>query len=555
MALAQTAAWAISTPGQLIARAAALSTRNIRATVLVSVVLICGCFAAAATLQMQREGRYAITQAAAFEEARTRDIAALLDQSFDRYATLGTAFAKQTLPPGDFALSGQQAPALKNIAVLDSDGETRLVLRDGPARFLPLPDGALDAARQRRVLIAEPNNSVLLAFAVDDEVALVQLDTAALLPPSLLARAAIATSGGVIIAQGARWIDGEIPLPRRGDATPLSSTDGSRLASAARTQHWPAIAATTLDRGTALATWYGSLPIYLFVILGPALVGAALAAIFVREFERRVKASEAVRALRAVKPGDAKLLVKLAESERRAFEAERSKTEFVGHMSHELRTPLNAIIGFAEVIERGLYGEAGHPKYVEYAHDIGEAGRGLHQRIGDILEFANVEAGRYPLDDERFDLSEVAHACVNEHVGRAFSRRIALEVGFAEPVDVVADQRAVRRIVGNLIVNALTYTSSGGVVRIDVRDEEGSAIVTINDTGFGFSDDESAIAGTPFHRFDRPGGNDGAGLGLAVAMSLARRMGGAVRVGGVRGQGSWAELRLTAADRRAEAEA
>jgi signal transduction histidine kinase len=547
MALAQTAAWAIQTPSQLLARAAALSTRNIRATVLISVVLICGSFTAAATLQMQRDRVYAVNQASAFEAARSREIASTLDAAFDRYADLGASFARQTLPPDDLALSAAQAPALKNIATVDAGGETHLVLHQGHPRFLPLPAGALEAARQKRILIAEPS-SVLIAFPVDDDVALVELDGAALLPAALLNRTALATSNGVIFAQGASWAGPTIPLPARGETKPQSSLiNGQVLVSATRTAKWPALAATSLDRGTALEAWYGSLPLYLFVILGPALVGAGLAAIFVREFERRVKASEAVRNLRATRPGEAKLLVKLAEAERRAIEAERSKSEFVAHMSHELRTPLNAIIGFSEVIEHGLYGNAGHPKYVEYAHDIGEAGRRLHTQIGDILEFANVEAGRYPIEPQRFDLSEIAYAIVNEQVGRAFSRRIALEVGFAEPIEIIADPQAVRRIVANLLINALTYTPVGGGVRIDVRSEEGTAIVSVHDTGLGFSEDETAIAGTPFRRFDRPGGAAGSGLGLAIAMSLARRMGGAVRVGGVRGEGSWAELRLSIA--------
>ena len=154
-----------------------------------------------------------------------------------------------------------------------------------------------------------------------------------------------------------------------------------------------------------MRAWYGSLPLYLFVILGPALVGAGLAAVFVREFERRAKASEAIRTLRSTRPAEARLLVRLANAERGAVEALRSKTEFVAHMSHELRTPLNAIIGFAEVIERGFYGAVGHPKYIEYARDIGMAGRSLHSKIGDILEFANLEAGRYPLTAARYSTS------------------------------------------------------------------------------------------------------------------------------------------------------
>src|SRR6202012_1828878 len=112
--------------------------------------------------------------------------------------------------------------------------------------------------------------------------------------------------------------------------------------------------------------------------------------------------------LKSTRPVEAKLLVRLAGAERAGVEAARAKTAFIAPMTHELRTPLNAVIGFSEVIEQGLFGPPGHPKYAEYAHDIAEAGRGLHARIGDILEFANIEAGRYPLVPERVDIAALA---------------------------------------------------------------------------------------------------------------------------------------------------
>ncbi len=542
MAIAQTAAWDL--PSQWLARAAAFSSRNIRATVLVSVALICGSFAAAATLQMQRDHTQALKQAARFEAARSHELAASLDASFDRYASLGRAFVAGRTPL-DFAQTARLiAPALLNITVLRRDGSVSSALDRARIDFLPLPKGAIAAAMRRRVLIAEPR-SVLIAFPIPDGITLVQLDSAGLLPAPLFNRSALASSSGTIFANGAQWSAPFVPLPARDSRDPQSTLIGGQvLVSATRLQNWPAVAASALDTGDALAAWYASLPLYLFVILGPALVGAGLAAIFVREFERRARANEAIRSLRAVKPSDAKLLVRLAESERRAADAERSRSEFVAHMSHELRTPLNAIIGFSEVIEHGLYGAAGHPKYIEYAHDIGQAGRGLHHKIGDILEYANIEAGRYPIDSERLDLSEIAYACVNDHVGRAFSRRITLEVGFAEPIDLNADPLAVRRVLTNLLVNALSFTPEGGMVRVEVRREETTAIASVHDTGMGFSQDEAKDAGSAFRRFDRPGGATGSGLGLAIAMAVARRMGGAVRVGGVRGEGSWAELRL-----------
>jgi len=238
--------------------------------------------------------------------------------------------------------------------------------------------------------------------------------------------------------------------------------------------------------------------------------------------------------------------VRLAAAERGAVEATRAKSEFMAHMSHELRTPLNAVIGFSEVIANGMFGPAGHPKYAEYAHDIAQAGRGLHARIDDILEFANIEAGRYPLKLAPLELSELAAMIVDEHRGRAFSRRVRLEMGFAEPGLVNADAAAVRRALTHLITNALTYTKEGGVVVVDVRAEEACGRVRVADDGAGFTGAEQRKAGCAFQRFDRPGCVTGAGLGLAIAMELARRMGGAMQISSTEGKGTMMELRLPA---------
>ncbi len=107
-----------------------------------------------------------------------------------------------------------------------------------------------------------------------------------------------------------------------------------------------------------------------------------------------------------------------------------------------------------------------------------------------------------------------------------------------------ADPRALRRILSNLLTNALTYTAEGGIVRADVRFEEGAGVLTLSDSGAGFSPREAQRLGKPFERFDRAGTVTGAGLGLAIAMELARRMGGAMRLAGESGHGATMELRL-----------
>jgi signal transduction histidine kinase len=495
-----------------LARIAALPTRNIRATVLLCVLGIAGSFAAAGALQMRHDELEATRQASYFETKRAGEIAAVAAASLSRFKQFGEAFADGRLPA---AAIGAQ-PGLRAIAVADSSG---LVLAQA-GESLDMASAA-ELARSGPVVLGMGERT-LLAFADQGKLIAVAFDGAALAPGALLDGAnLIGTRGSHLVGRGF-----------------------AGQAVRARVDGWPIEARVAIDDAGALAAWYGSLPLYLFVILGPALVGAGLAAVFVREFERRVKASEAVRALRAAKPGEAQLLIRLANAERAAAEAQRSKGEFIAHMSHELRTPLNAIIGFAEVIERGFYGPAGHPKYVEYARDIGMAGRGLHDKIGDILEFANLEAGRYPLRPSVFDAAELVGACVGEQAGRAFSRRIALEMSPAAPSPVRADALATRRIVTNLLANALLYTQEGGRVRVILSEEEGAVAIAVIDNGNGFHPGETGNAGGAFKRFERAGVSTGTGLGLAIAVSLARRMGGAVRLDSTHGEGTLAELRL-----------
>jgi len=483
--------------------------RNTRLIVPLCIVLICGSFAAAAILSMRLDRAHAINQAQYFEQARAADLAEIAGTTLDRFAATGLGFARNP----DMRMVD---PAIRNIAIFQNG-----VLTSALKPWSALPP-APSFRGDRTVFSFGPETG--LALRSGDSIVTVLFDAAALAPGPLMRRAAIFSDTSTVLSGTAWRIDGT----RHETIVP----------------NWPLMAATETDEEAALVRWRELLPLYLFVILGPAIAGGWLAALFVGAFERHKKAAHAIRTLKTLRPIEAKLMVRLANAERAAVESSRSKSEFIAHMSHELRTPLNAVIGFSEVIAQGLYGPSGHPKYAEYARDIGDAGRGLHARIGDILEFANIEAGRHPLQPQSVDLAALARACVDEHKGRAFSRRIALETGFMTPAQVHADPSAVRRILSNLITNALAYTEKGGSVLVDVRVDEGAAIALVRDSGLGFSRAERGRAGRPFQRFDRPGQVTGAGLGLAIAMELARRMGGAMRLSSAPGRGSAMELRL-----------
>ena len=484
-------------------------TRNIRVTVVVSVVLICGSFAAAAALQMKNDRVRALEQAEYFEARRGGDVAAAADASLVRIEALGRAFAG-----GKEVREAAHLSGIRNITVFD---RTRAPVARLWGDTVELPPRA--GAAEGPAISA----SSIMTIPLADGVVAIAFDPRALVPASMLERAALTTANGAVLIQDENWTGS-------GATVPVGT--------------WPLVVRTSVDEDSALRAWTGSLPLYLFVILGPALVGAGLAAIFVGEFERRARADGAIRALRATRPVEAKLLVRLAQAELRAADDLRAKSEFIAHMSHELRTPLNAIIGFSEVIEQSFFGPVGHAKYVEYAHDINQAGRNLHGKIGDILEFANIEAGRYPLEPKLIDIAKIVEDCVGECAGKAFSRRVALNLGFVAAAEALADPLAVRRIVNSLLSNALLYTQEGGQVRVEVHEEDGAVVVSIADNGTGFTRLEAATAGVPFRSHARQGTTTGLGMGLTIAMALARRMGGAIRIGGLSGEGTVAELRL-----------
>jgi signal transduction histidine kinase len=461
---------------------------------------------AAAWLEVRRDRGRALEQATRFEQARAADLARLTAAALDRYARLGLTYADYR--DGEIA---HAEPAIRNIAVFDAGG-TPLAVLDGVISPLPkLP--RMEAAR-----VVFPGG---LAFRDGRRIVMVLFDLTRLVPGAVMSRAALLADGRPLVA-GPDWRGSDIRAAVPG---------------------WPLTIASSTGRPAA-ENWLGSLPLYLLLILGPAVAGGFGAALLVGRFERGARRTKARGTLLGTTSGEAKLLVRLANAERGAAEATRSKSEFIAHMSHELRTPLNAIIGFSDIIAHGFYGPAGHPKYGEYAQDIGDAGRSLHAKIGDILEFSNIEAGRQPLSARPVDLAALAEECIAEHQGRAFSRRVGLAAGVCEPGQVRADAAAVKRIFANLIANALTYTAEGGVVRLEVHFEEGAGVAVLRDSGMGFSPTERKKAGRPFQRFDRPGTVTGAGLGLAIAVELARRMGGAMRLASQPGGGSVMELRL-----------
>ncbi len=236
---------------------------------------------------------------------------------------------------------------------------------------------------------------------------------------------------------------------------------------------------------------------------------------------------------------NARLFHEIDEKSRELEAASRHKSEFLANMSHELRTPLNAIIGFSEVLADGMFGEI-NAKQTEYLRDILESGQHLLSLINDILDLSKIEAGRMELEPTDFDLLgaiENALILVRERASRhgiALGRTIDERLGM-----IRADERKVKQVLLNLLSNALKFTPEGG--RIDVRAGiiDGTAEVSVTDTGVGIApEDQSAV----FEEFRQVGGAEkkaeGTGLGLTLCRKFVELHGGRIWVKSEVGMGS-----------------
>jgi PAS domain S-box-containing protein len=227
--------------------------------------------------------------------------------------------------------------------------------------------------------------------------------------------------------------------------------------------------------------------------------------------------------------------------------ANRGMSSFLATVSHELRTPMNAIIGFADVLKGEAFGKL-NDKQRDAVNDIAGSGRHLMRMINDILDMSKIEAGKFPLIEEVFDISGVLGAAtrmVNQELdGKdvSFSTHIALGA-----VGVMADQRAIMQILINLLTNAAKFTPPGGRIELRATADAEGLNVSVSDTGRGMSAETMARAFEPFYQggdTDVSRKREGTGLGLAISLRLAEMHGGTIHLQSRPGEGTTATLWL-----------
>ncbi|HZE44515.1 MAG TPA: ATP-binding protein [Steroidobacteraceae bacterium] len=255
------------------------------------------------------------------------------------------------------------------------------------------------------------------------------------------------------------------------------------------------------------------------------------------ELERRVQERTAQLEL---------LNTDLAVATAAAEGANRAKSEFLSNMSHELRTPLNAIIGFGNLLESADTKNFTPEKRRSFVEHIVTAGSHLLTLINDILNLAQIDAGKVSLSIEPVPLAGVLEECRAMTEPLAVERNIRLLFPLDSDMRVHADRTRLKQVLINLLSNAVKYNRDSGSVVIDcTRPLPGRIRISIQDTGIGISSEQLQALFQPFNRLGQESGaQEGTGIGLVVTKRLVELMGGSMGVTSESGTGSqfWIEL-------------
>jgi signal transduction histidine kinase len=240
---------------------------------------------------------------------------------------------------------------------------------------------------------------------------------------------------------------------------------------------------------------------------------------------RRLAAGQSVAPLPVTSRDElGKLTSAFNDMQLRLSRVDRARKEFVANASHELRTPLFSLGGFIELLEDESLDPASRAELLAAMH--GQVER-LQKLAVDLLDLSRLDAGSFELEQDRVDLAELAQMVSREFEPQVRRGDADIQLRMAEGgVEVTCDRERVAQIMRILVDNAIRHTPGGTHVTISASRRNGTAKVTVADSGPGLEDGAQV-----FDRFfTGDSQNGGAGLGLAIAKELAQRMHGEIRL-------------------------
>jgi hypothetical protein len=298
-------------PQSLIGRVIDATRRHVRITIALSFLIILACFAGATGLQMRRDYNNVLALAGRFVQAQAEIQANSAAEEMNRLAAMGAAYMNVLDGFGaGYVIETAEGARLLNVGLTDRQGRFMRAMKGEAESAAPLAVEIVQRLQAGPVVApysdaAIGSSPVTLFFPADENsgrIVVMPIDPKSLLPKQTLGGSALFLPNGLALAVG-EGFDAAPPSSLLANLSApatrqLEQAEGKRIISVAPVPGWPLVAVSSVQASAALGSWYGSLPLYLFVIMGPALVGAALAVLLVSEFERADRARSALVSLK-----------------------------------------------------------------------------------------------------------------------------------------------------------------------------------------------------------------------------------------------------------------
>jgi signal transduction histidine kinase len=226
---------------------------------------------------------------------------------------------------------------------------------------------------------------------------------------------------------------------------------------------------------------------------------------------------------------------------REAEEASVRKTRFLAAVSHDIRTPANAISLLAELIRRTATNPSLAGDVPDLAQELHDSAMSLVNLLSDVLDIARFDSDKVDLQESEFSLAGLLADEQKQLLPLARQKGLSLDViAPAEPLVLRTDRIKLARILGNLIGNAIKFTEAGGVRLEARRNDDGTVLISVSDTGVGIPAESLAHIFDEFFQLRNPERDraKGSGLGLTICKRLIDAMGAKLHVQSTPGKGS-----------------
>ena len=226
----------------------------------------------------------------------------------------------------------------------------------------------------------------------------------------------------------------------------------------------------------------------------------------------------------------------LDEARKVAEGSSRAKSDFLAAMSHELRTPLNAVIGFSEILADRTFGDL-NSKQAKYVGNVLSAGRQLLNVVNNILDLSKMDAGKMDVEFSPVPVKQMLEDSLVLFREKFHRNGVCINVNAPDDLIVTVDEEKVRRVLLNLMSNAVKFSPNGGEICVTARPTEHAGLqqyveIAVEDRGIGIRPEDQKRLFRPFEQLDSGPcrAHQGTGLGLALCRNFVEMHGGHIWV-------------------------